>query len=151
MQLRGLDEQLAVSQRSLAAYGESVRLFELQFQYGQVSEMTVEQARTQYETAAAAIPDIQEQIIQTENALSLLLGRNPGPIPRGKTIHELVAPAVPAGLPSDLLAQRPDVLQAEENLIARERAYRRGPGAVFSDDLPYRRVRQGKRRTAPTV
>jgi outer membrane protein, multidrug efflux system len=119
LQLRGLDEQLAVSQRSLAAYGESVRLFELQFQYGQVSEMTVEQARTQYETAAAAIPDIQEQIIQTENALSLLLGRNPGPIPRGKTIHELVAPAVPAGLPSDLLAQRPDVLQAEENLIAR--------------------------------
>jgi len=119
LQLRGLDEQLAVSQRSLAAYGESVRLFELQFQYGQVSEMTVEQARTQYETAAAAIPDIQEQIIQTENALSLLLGRNPGPIPRGKTIHELIAPAVPAGLPSDLLAQRPDVLQAEENLIAR--------------------------------
>ncbi len=116
--LRGLDEQLAVSQRSLAAYGESVRLFELQFQYGQVSEMTVAQARTQYETAAAAIPDIQEQIIQTENALSLLLGRNPGPIPRGKTIQELAPPAVPVGLPSDLLAQRPDVLRAEENLIA---------------------------------
>ena len=58
------------------------------------------------------------QIIQTENAISLLLGRNPGPIPRGKTIYELTAPAVPAGLPSQLLAQRPDILQAEQNLIA---------------------------------
>ena len=116
--LRGLDEQLALSRRSLATYGESVRLFELQLKYGQVSEMTVSQARTQYETAAAAIPEIEAQIIQTENALSLLLGRNPGPIPRGKTIYELTAPAVPAGLPSQLLSQRPDVLQAEQNLIA---------------------------------
>lgn len=116
--LRGLDEQLAISRRSLVTYGESVRLFELQFKYGQVSEMTVAQARTQYETAAAAIPDIEAQIIQTENALSLLRGRNPGPTPRGKTIYELAAPAVPAGLPSQLLTQRPDVLQAEEILIA---------------------------------
>jgi multidrug efflux system outer membrane protein len=116
--LRGLDEQLALSRRSLATYGESVRLFELQLKYGQVSEMTVSQARTQYETAAAAIPEIEAQIIQTENALSLLLGCNPGPIPRGKTIYELTAPTVPAGLPSQLLSQRPDVLQAEQNLIA---------------------------------
>jgi outer membrane protein, multidrug efflux system len=116
--LRGLDEQLSISQRSLATYGESVRLFELQFKYGQVSEMTVAQARTQYETADAAIPQIQAQIIQTENAISILLGRNPGPIPRGKSIYELTAPAVPAGLPSELLSQRPDVLQAEQNLIA---------------------------------
>jgi multidrug efflux system outer membrane protein len=116
--LRGLDEQLAISRRSLAAYGESVRLFELQLKYGQVSEMIVAQARTQYETAAAVIPEIEAQIIQTENAISLLLGRNPGAIPRGKTIYELTAPAVPAGLPSQLLAQRPDILQAEQNLIA---------------------------------
>jgi multidrug efflux system outer membrane protein len=116
--LRGFDEQLALSRRSLATYGESVRLFELQLKYGQVSEMTVSQARTQYETAAAAIPEIEAQIIQTENALSLLLGCNPGPIPRGKTIYELTAPTVPAGLPSQLLSQRPDVLQAEQNLIA---------------------------------
>ncbi len=116
--LRGLDEQLAISQRSLAAYGESVRLFELQLKYGQVSEMIVAQARTQYETVAAAIPEIEAQIIQTENALSILLGCNPGPIPRGKTIYELTAPAVSAGLPSHILAQRPDILQAEQNLIA---------------------------------
>ena len=62
--------------------------------------MTVEQARIQYETAAAAIPQIESQIAQTENLISILLGRNPGPIPRGKSILELTLPAVPAGVPS---------------------------------------------------
>jgi multidrug efflux system outer membrane protein len=118
IQLLGLDEQLQISKRSLDTYAESVRLFELQFKYGQVSQMNVEQARTQYETAAAAIPQIESQIVQTENALSILLGRNPGTIKRGKTIKELVPPPVPAGLPSDVLANRPDIRQAEQNLIA---------------------------------
>jgi multidrug efflux system outer membrane protein len=117
-QLRALDEQLVISKRTLAAYGESVRLFELQFQHGQVSQMIVEQTRSQYETAAAAIPQIESQIVQTENALSILLGRNPGPIERGKALSELAFPAVPAGLPSQLLERRPDLLQAEQNLIA---------------------------------
>jgi len=118
IQLLGLDEQLLISKRSLDTYAESVRLFELQFKYGQVSQMNVEQARTQYETAAAVIPQIESQIAQTENALSILLGRNPGPIQRGKSIHELTLPAIPAGLPSDVLEKRPDIRQAEENLIA---------------------------------
>ena len=118
IQLLGLDEQLLVSKRTLATYAESVKLFELRFKYGQVSQMNVEQARSQYETAAAAIPQIESQIAQTENALSILLGRNPGPVQRGKTIHQLVLPAVPAGLPSDVLANRPDIRQAEQNLIA---------------------------------
>jgi len=118
IQLLGLDEQLVISKRTLATYAESVRLFELQFKYGQVSQMNVEQARTQYETAAAAIPQIESQIVQTENALSILLGRNPGPIPRGRTIRELTLPGVPAGLPSDILVNRPDIRQAEQNLVA---------------------------------
>ena len=118
LNLRGLDEQLEISKRSLATYGESVRLFELQFKYGQVSEMTVAQARTQYETAEAAIPAIELQIVQTENALCLLLGKNPGPVPRGKPLSELAAPAPPAGLPSELLERRPDIIQSEQNLIA---------------------------------
>ncbi len=118
LQLRGLDEQLAISKRNLAAYAESVKLFELQFQYGQIPQLNVEQARTQYETAAATIPQIESQIVQLENALSILLGRNPGPIARGKTIYELVFPAVPAGLPSQLLERRPDIAQAEQNLVA---------------------------------
>jgi outer membrane protein, multidrug efflux system len=118
IQLLGLDEQLRISKQSLDAYGESVALFEKQFKYGQVSQMTVEQAKTQYETAEAAIPQIELQIVQTENALCILLGRNPGPIPRSKTMDEIVIINVPAGLPSDLLSNRPDILQAEQNLIA---------------------------------
>ncbi len=118
LQLRGLDEQLAFSKKNLVTYGESVRLFELQFKYGQVSQMTVEQARTQYETAAATIPQIENQIVQTENAISILLGSNPEPIPRGRSIYELAIPAVPAGVPSQVLENRPDILQAEQNLIS---------------------------------
>ena len=118
LQLRGLDEQLAISRRALATYAESVKLFELQFKYGQVSQMNVAQARTQYETAAATIPQIENQIVLTENAISILLGRNPGSIPRGKSIYELALPAVPSGIPSQLLERRPDILLAEQNLIA---------------------------------
>jgi multidrug efflux system outer membrane protein len=118
LQLRGLDEQLSIARRTLATYGESVRLFELKFKYGQVSMMTVEQARTQYESAASAIPQIETEIAQTENALSLLLGRNPGPIARGRSIHEIALPAVPVAIPSRLLERRPDIAQSEQNLIA---------------------------------
>ena len=118
LQLRGLDQQLEISKKTLDVYGQSLKFFELQFKYGQTSEMTVAQARSQYETAAAQIPQIQQQIVQLENALSLLAGRNPGPIPRGKSLVELTAPAVPGGLPSQLLERRPDIMQAEQQLIA---------------------------------
>jgi outer membrane protein, multidrug efflux system len=117
VQLRALDEQLVISKRTLKTYADSVRLFELQHKYGQVPQMTVEQARSQYETAAATIPQVELQIVQTENALSILLGRNPGPIHRGKALAEFPTPAVPANLPSQLLERRPDILQAEQNLI----------------------------------
>jgi multidrug efflux system outer membrane protein len=116
--LRGLDKQLAVSQETLGAYGESVRLFQLQFKYGQISQMNVAQVQSQYETAAAQIPQIQTSIAQVENALSVLAGRNPGAIARGKTIDELTAPDVPAALPSTLLERRPDLIQAEQQLVA---------------------------------
>ncbi|MBI5589901.1 MAG: efflux transporter outer membrane subunit [Deltaproteobacteria bacterium] len=118
IQLLGLDMQLMIARRTLDTYAESVRLFELQFKYGQVSQMNLEQARTQYETAAGTIPQIESQIAQTENALSILLGRNPGPIQRERSIFELIIPAIPAGLPSDILLNRPDIRQAEQNLIA---------------------------------
>jgi len=116
--LRGLDEQLAISKRTLGAYGESVRLYKLQFQYGQTSQMTVSQAQSQYETAAVQIPSLQQQIAQNENALSVLVGRNPGPIARGKSIYDLALPPIPSGLPSALLQRRPDLMQAEQQLVA---------------------------------
>ena len=118
IELRGLDEQLAVSRQTLDTYGESLKLFNLQFRYGQISQMNVAQAQSQYETAAAQIPQIESQIGQVETALSILVGRNPGPIARGKTIAELKQPPVPEGLPSQLLERRPDLMQAEQQLIA---------------------------------
>jgi outer membrane protein, multidrug efflux system len=118
IQLRALDEQLVIARRTLRTYTDSVSLFEKQYKYGQVSMMTVQQARSQYETAAATIPQIEIQIVATENALSILLGRNPGPIMRGRTLAEIAMPAVPAGLPSQLLERRPDIRQAEQNLVA---------------------------------
>lgn len=116
--LRALDEQLEVAKKTLATYNESLRLFELQFKYGVVSQMNVAQAKSQSQTAAAQIPAIEQQIVQTENALSVLLGRNPGRIARGKPVKDLLAPSTPAGLPSQLLERRPDVVQAEQQLVA---------------------------------
>jgi multidrug efflux system outer membrane protein len=118
LQLRGLDEQLAISRRTLDIFAETVALFETQFKYGQVSQMNVAQARSQYETAAAAIPPIESQIARLEHAISILLGRNPGPVPRGHSIFALVLPEIPSGLPSDVLERRPDIRQAEQILIS---------------------------------
>ena len=118
LQLRGLDSQLAVAKKTLQTYKESVDLFQLQFQYGQVSLMNVAQAQSQYETAAAQIPLLEQQIAQTQNSLAVLIGRDPGPIMRGKSVDDLTLPQVPAGVPSALLERRPDLLQAEQQLIA---------------------------------
>jgi multidrug efflux system outer membrane protein len=116
--LRSLDEQLLTATRTQASYAESLRLMELQFKYGRVSDMNVEQARSRYETASAQIPQIRQQIAQLQDALAILLGRNPGPIPRGKALFELALPPIPAGVPSELLERRPDLLQAEQQLVA---------------------------------
>ena len=116
--LRGYDEQLVIARRTLATYAESVRLFELQFKYGQISQMNVAQAQSQYETAAAQIPVLETQIAQTQNVLAVLVGRNPGAIARGKSIDQFALPAIPSGVPSSLLERRPDLLQAEETLVA---------------------------------
>ncbi len=116
--LRGLDDQLEISKRTLNTYAQSLKLFDLKFKHGQISQMNVEQVKVQYQTAAAQIPIIRQQIAVTENALSVLFGRNPGPIPRGKSLLDLTLPEVPAGMPSELLERRPDLLQAEQQLIA---------------------------------
>jgi multidrug efflux system outer membrane protein len=116
--LRDLDKQLAISQRTANSRGEALKLFELRFQGGVVSQIEVAQIRSEYEAAAAAIPAAERAIAQTENALSVLLGRNPGPIVRGRSVDDFKLPTVPAGLPSQLLERRPDIRQAEQNLIA---------------------------------
>jgi outer membrane protein, multidrug efflux system len=118
LQLRSFDAQLETSQEALKTYADTLELFTNRFKYGEVSMLNVEQARAQYESAAEAIPQLQQQIGQAEDALSLLLGHDPGPIPRGKSLAGLNLPAVPAALPSQLLERRPDIAQAEQSLIA---------------------------------
>lgn len=116
--LRDLDNQLEIARRTAMSREDSYRIFTLRFKAGVVSELELSQAKSQYEQAMASIPPIEKAISEQENALSVLLGRNPGPIARGKGIEELGLPAVPEGLPSDLLERRPDIRQAEQNLIA---------------------------------
>jgi outer membrane protein, multidrug efflux system len=116
--LRGLDEQREIAVATAANFGETVRIFTLRFNAGLVSESDLSEARAQYKLAQVTIPAIDQQIAALENGISVLLGRNPEPIERGKTIEQLLAPAIPADLPSALLERRPDVLQAEQNLVA---------------------------------
>jgi outer membrane protein, multidrug efflux system len=116
--LRDLDKQLEIAKRTVQSRKESYDLFQLRFQGGVISELELSQVKSNYEQALATIPFLEKTIAQQENALSVLLGRNPGSIPRGKGIDDLVLPAVPTGLPSELLAKRPDIRQAEQTLIA---------------------------------
>ena len=116
--LRSFDKQLNIAKRTAETRREAVALFELRYRGGVVSQVEVAQVRSEYEVAVARVPLIERAIAQTENALSVLIGRNPGPIKRGKTIDELREVAVPAGIPSDLLARRPDIRQSEQELIA---------------------------------
>jgi outer membrane protein, multidrug efflux system len=116
--LRSLDRQLEIARQTAKSRKESVKLFEIRFKGGNISEMEYSQVKSEYYVALAAIPDLEKRVRQQENFINLLLGRNPGPIARGKVINEISLPTVPAGLPSDLLARRPDIRQAEQQLIA---------------------------------
>jgi outer membrane protein, multidrug efflux system len=116
--LRALDRQLEIAQATAKNYADTARIFDLRFKGGVVSEVELNQVESQYQQALAAIPVLEQQIAAQENLISVLLGRNPGPIARGKTIDQLVTPGVPADLPSTLLERRPDILQAEQTLIA---------------------------------
>lgn len=116
--LLSLDRQLDVSRETLRARADSVNVFQLRFDGGTVSEMELQQIRSEYELAAAAIPSFEKLVAQQENNLSVLLGRNPGPIARSGTLAKLQLPSVPSGLPSELLERRPDIRAAEQLLIA---------------------------------
>ncbi len=116
--LRSLDRQLEIAKATAKTRGESYQVFQDRYSGGVISQLELSQNRSQYDEALASIPVIEKTIAQQENALSLLLGRNPGPIARGKNIDELAPPTTPEGLPSSLLERRPDLREAEQNLIA---------------------------------
>lgn len=117
--LRALDMQLDISRRTLGSRQDSLRLTQLLANGGSTSLLDVRQAEQLVYTAGSEIPSLEQQIEQQENFLSILLGNNPGPIPRGRELTDQpLAPTVPAGLPSALLERRPDIRQAEQQLVA---------------------------------
>ena len=118
-QLRALDLQLEISKRTLNSRQESLRLTRILADGGSTTLLDVRQAEQLVFTASAEIPVLEQQIEQQENFLSILLGQNPGDIPRGQTLTEQrQPPEVPPGLPSFLLERRPDIQQAEAQLVA---------------------------------
>src|SRR6202166_718634 len=118
-QLRSLDLQLEISQRTLISRQNSLQLTQKLANGGATSMLDVRQAEQLVSTAAETIPDLERQIEQQENFLSTLLGNNPGPIARGMKLTEQPHPPdVPAGLPSSLLERRPDIRESEAQLIA---------------------------------
>jgi multidrug efflux system outer membrane protein len=118
--LRELDLELEISRRTLASREDSLQLTRTLVDGGAAPLSDQRQAEQLVETAAAAIPDLERAIAQQENAINILLGRNPGvTIARGLSLSDQPIPQVPpAGIPSALLARRPDIGQAEQNLIA---------------------------------
>jgi multidrug efflux system outer membrane protein len=114
--LRALDRQLEIARATAENYAGTKHIFDLRYKGGVVSQVEVAQVESQYQQALAAIPSLEQQIAAQENLISVLLGRNPGPIPRGKTIEALAPPGIPSDLPSALLERRPDILQAEQTL-----------------------------------
>jgi outer membrane protein, multidrug efflux system len=118
IQLLSLDRQLQIARETIDLRREWLRLFENKRSGGQVSELELVQVRALYDQALTRVPELEIQIATLENALSVLLGRNPGPVQRVNTLDVLVMPEVPQGIPSDLLVRRPDVRQSEQKLIA---------------------------------
>lgn len=116
--LRDLDRQLEIARETVKSREDWYKLFQLRFEGGVISELELSQALSEYEQTLATIPNLERQISNQENGLSVLIGKNPGPIARGKSIEEFVSLPIPAGLPSDLLERRPDIRQAEAMLVA---------------------------------
>jgi multidrug efflux system outer membrane protein len=114
-----LDMELAIARNTLGTRQESLRLIRTQLQGGVGTLLDVRQGEQLVYGAAQSVPSSEQQIEQTENQISLLLGKNPGPVTRGRPLTEQQAPPeVPAGLPSALLEKRPDIQAAEQILVA---------------------------------
>jgi multidrug efflux system outer membrane protein len=126
--LRDLDLQLQITKNTVRTKENSLKLTQLRLQHGVATTLDVLQARQVLDTANAQIPDLERQIGQTEDAINILLGKYPDNVARGQALgietpdgwtwNETLPPQLPAGLPSELLERRPDIRQAEQNLVA---------------------------------
>lgn len=127
-ELRDLDLQLQITSETVRAQQNSVELTQLRLKHGVATRLDVLQAKQVLDSANAQIPDLERQVGQTENAISILLGNYPQDIPRGQPLGtetakgwkwaEALSPQLPTGLPSSLLERRPDILEAEQQLVA---------------------------------
>lgn len=119
IQLRKYERQLTISLQTLKSRQASFNLAQVRFEQGLTSELEVKQAASELDEAAIRVIQFQTLIPQQENLLSVLTGHPPAAIPRGQSVESWqLPPEVPAGLPAELLEQRPDILQAEDQLIA---------------------------------
>lgn len=119
MQLRDLDAQLEIAKRTVETRTDSLNIIQARFNEGTVARLDLNQAEIELAVASAAVAAAERAVAQTEHTLSILLGRNPGRITRGLSLKEqIMPPAIPAGLPSELLQRRPDVLVSEATLAA---------------------------------
>jgi outer membrane protein, multidrug efflux system len=118
-QLRALDLELEISQQTLSSRRESLKLEQALEENGSASLVDVRQAEQLVYTASETIPNVERQIQQEENFIRVLLGENPGEVPRGRKLTEQPhLPSIPVGLPSTLLERRPDIQQSEQQLVA---------------------------------
>lgn len=117
--LRQLDMQLEIGKEALQSWEESVEIAEARLRQGLITRLDVDQFEAERANAAARLFELERAMIQKENELSVLLGRNPARIGRGRSLTEQgMTPEVPAGLPSELLQRRPDILRSEQDLAA---------------------------------
>jgi multidrug efflux system outer membrane protein len=132
LQLRELDLDLEISQRTLASRQETLKLALRRFQQGLISELDVRQFESEVDNSAVSIADFQRQIAQQENALSVLVGHAPAPIARGQSLTSVLGTFVlPTELPAELIARRPDVRQAEEAYVAANARIGAAEAALF--------------------
>jgi multidrug efflux system outer membrane protein len=114
-----LDLQLAITHETVKTQTDSVKLTQLRLDHGVATKLDVLQAQQVLDTANAQIPDLERQIAQQEDAISILLGNYPQDIARGiPLVQQILPPEVPAGVPSAIIERRPDIREAEQNLIA---------------------------------
>jgi multidrug efflux system outer membrane protein len=118
-ELRELDSRLEITKATVTAFQETYDLFNRRLKGGTASALETARAEAALATASAYVPNLERQIQAQENLLSFLVGRNPGPIPRGANLAaQTLPPRIPAGLPSTLLERRPDLRAAEQDLVA---------------------------------
>jgi len=118
-ELLQLDLQLQITRETVKAQEDSVKLTNLRVDHGVATKLDVLQSQQVLDTANAQIPDLERQIAQEENAISILLGNYPQGVPRGRPlVEQTLPPEVPPGLPSSLIERRPDIREAEQNLVA---------------------------------